>query len=149
METLPSAVRRCGRWMRPVLVGALGFAWITIGTGDAVAQLRQAPRLAPAPGGQTGTSDSPVKGGRVSGSRPQGTLVETLQVDGTGALVSSAAFAMLVGIRVLMGPTFGGFLILTVFWVPWSAVLDLVAARVKVKARAAAATPTSDISPML
>jgi hypothetical protein len=31
-----------------------------------------------------------------------------------------AAFALLVGIRVLMGPTFGGFLIANVFWVPWS-----------------------------
>jgi hypothetical protein len=33
-----------------------------------------------------------------------------------------AAFAMLIGIRVLMGPTFGGFLIATVFWVPWEAL---------------------------
>jgi hypothetical protein len=30
-----------------------------------------------------------------------------------------AAFLLLVGIRVLMGPTFGGFLIANVFWVPW------------------------------
>jgi hypothetical protein len=33
-----------------------------------------------------------------------------------------AAFCMLVGIRVLMGPTFGAFLLATVFWVPWEAV---------------------------
>ena len=29
---------------------------------------------------------------------------------------------MLVGIWILIGPTFGGFLIANVFWVPWSAV---------------------------
>jgi hypothetical protein len=33
-----------------------------------------------------------------------------------------AAFCMLVGIRVLMGPTFGAFLIASVFWLPWNAV---------------------------
>ena len=33
-----------------------------------------------------------------------------------------AAFLMLVGIRVLMGPTFGGFLVANVFWIPWSAL---------------------------
>jgi predicted DCC family thiol-disulfide oxidoreductase YuxK len=33
-----------------------------------------------------------------------------------------AAFLMLIGIRVLMGPTFGGFLVANVFWVPWSAL---------------------------
>ena len=32
------------------------------------------------------------------------------------------AFMMLVGIRMLMGPTFGGFLVANVFWVPWSAL---------------------------
>ena len=57
-----------------------------------------------------------------------------------------AAFGMLIGIRVLMGPTFGGFLILNVFWVPWSVVLDSVAARVRLKSRATAAGATSDIS---
>jgi hypothetical protein len=41
------------------------------------------------------------------------------------------AFAMLIGIRVLMGPTFGGFLIANVFWVPW----DLVGARALAWAR--------------
>ena len=39
-----------------------------------------------------------------------------------------AAFAMLIGIRMLMGPTFGGFLIANVFWVPWDAVGARVAA---------------------
>jgi hypothetical protein len=38
-----------------------------------------------------------------------------------------AAFMMLVGIRVLMGPTFGGFLVVNAFWVPW----DLIGARVR------------------
>ena len=60
-----------------------------------------------------------------------------------------AAFGMLIGIRVLMGPTFGGFLILNVFWVPWSAVLDSIAARVRLKTRATAAATTSDISSTL
>jgi len=60
-----------------------------------------------------------------------------------------AAFGMLIGIRVLMGPTFGGFLILNVFWVPWSVVLDSLTARVRLKSRAAAADATSDISSTL
>jgi hypothetical protein len=59
-----------------------------------------------------------------------------------------AAAAMLIGIRVLMGPTFGGFLILNVFWVPWRAVLDMVSARVHLRHRATA-TATSDVSPTL
>lgn len=33
-----------------------------------------------------------------------------------------AGVALLVGIRILMGPTFGGFLIANVFWVPWQAL---------------------------
>jgi len=33
-----------------------------------------------------------------------------------------AAIGMLLAIRVLMGPTFGGFLIVNVFWVPWHAL---------------------------
>jgi hypothetical protein len=44
-----------------------------------------------------------------------------------------AAFGMLIGIRALMGPTFGGFLVANVFWVPW----DTVAARAAAWARAA------------
>jgi hypothetical protein len=38
------------------------------------------------------------------------------------------AFGMLVGIRILMGPTFGGFLVANVFWVPWDAVAARAAA---------------------
>jgi hypothetical protein len=38
-----------------------------------------------------------------------------------------AAFIMLLGIRVLMGPTFGGFLVVNAFWVPW----DLIGARIR------------------
>jgi hypothetical protein len=38
------------------------------------------------------------------------------------ALLVPAAFAMLVGIRVLMGPTFGAFLVVNVVWVPWDAI---------------------------
>jgi hypothetical protein len=38
------------------------------------------------------------------------------------ALLVPAAFCMLVGIRVLMGPTFGGFLLANVFWMPWEAL---------------------------
>jgi hypothetical protein len=56
-----------------------------------------------------------------------------------------AAFAMLIGIRVLMGPTFGGFLIVAVFWIPWTALIDLVTARVRVQRTANAAAPGSDI----
>jgi len=41
-----------------------------------------------------------------------------------------AAIAMLIGIRVLMGPTFGGFLIVNVFWMPWHAVAARLGARV-------------------
>jgi len=33
-----------------------------------------------------------------------------------------AAIGMLVAIRLLMGPTFGGFLVVNVFWVPWHAL---------------------------
>jgi hypothetical protein len=38
------------------------------------------------------------------------------------ALLVPAAFGMLIGIRILMGPTFGGFLIAGVFWIPWDAL---------------------------
>lgn len=38
------------------------------------------------------------------------------------AVVVPSAALLLVGIRVLMGPTFGGFLIANVFWVPWRMV---------------------------
>jgi predicted DCC family thiol-disulfide oxidoreductase YuxK len=33
-----------------------------------------------------------------------------------------AGVALLVGIRIMMGPTFGGFLMANVFWVPWQAL---------------------------
>jgi hypothetical protein len=33
-----------------------------------------------------------------------------------------AAFLMLIGIRILMGPTFGGFLVANVFWINWDAL---------------------------
>ena len=39
-----------------------------------------------------------------------------------------AAFGMLIGIRTLLGPTFGGFLIANVFWVPWTTVGEQVRA---------------------
>jgi hypothetical protein len=45
-------------------------------------------------------------------------------------LVPSAAL-MLVGIRVLMGPTFGVFLVCNLFWVPWSRVGAFVRARAR------------------
>lgn len=60
-----------------------------------------------------------------------------------------AEIAMLVGIRVLMGPTFGGFLVLNVFWVPWSVVIDSLAVRARVKTDAAAAAETRDVSTSL
>ena len=40
-----------------------------------------------------------------------------------------ATFAMLVSIRVLMGPTFGGFLAVFAFWAPWTAIGTLLAVR--------------------
>jgi hypothetical protein len=49
-------------------------------------------------------------------------FVATLFSARARAVLVPAAIAMLVGIRVLMGPTFGGFLIANVFWVPWDAV---------------------------
>ena len=39
------------------------------------------------------------------------------------AVLVPGAFGMLVGIAILMGPTFGGFLTAFAFWVPWSAIL--------------------------
>jgi len=37
-----------------------------------------------------------------------------------------AGFGMLLGIRLLMGPTFEQFMMCGVFWVPWAAVLEAV-----------------------
>jgi len=42
-----------------------------------------------------------------------------------------AAALLLVGIRITMGPTFGGFLIANVFWVPWSALAERLLARAR------------------
>ena len=55
-----------------------------------------------------------------------------------------AAFAMLIAIRVLMGPTFGGFLIANVFWVPWSMLGDALAIRVGHSRRASTIAPAAD-----
>lgn len=43
-----------------------------------------------------------------------------------------AAALLLIGIRITMGPTFGGFLIANVFWVPWTALAE----RLRLRARA-------------
>ena len=45
------------------------------------------------------------------------------------AVLVPAAAGMLISIRMLMGPTFGGFLIANVFWVPWRAIGARVRAR--------------------
>ncbi len=45
------------------------------------------------------------------------------------------AFAMLVGIRLVMGPTFAGFLAVFTFWAPWAAIGARVAARLRGGAR--------------
>lgn len=57
-----------------------------------------------------------------------------------------AAFAMLIGIRTLMGPTFGGFLVANVVWVPWEAVALRAEARGWGRARRRAAAETSTSS---
>lgn len=53
-----------------------------------------------------------------------------------------SAFMMLVGIRLLMGPTFGGFLVVNVFWVPWKALLE----RVGVTSRTTTPRPPAHVS---
>lgn len=50
------------------------------------------------------------------------------------AVFVPAAALLLIGIRVTMGPTFGGFLIANVFWVPWSALGERLAVRSRVRA---------------
>jgi predicted DCC family thiol-disulfide oxidoreductase YuxK len=45
------------------------------------------------------------------------------------AVLVPAAFGMLVGIRILMGPTFGGFLTAFSFWVPWTRAIEWHTAR--------------------
>jgi hypothetical protein len=63
-------------------------------------------------------------------------------------LLVPAAFMMLVGIRILMGPTFGGFLIANVFWVPWTALLDAVAIRAGLRRPRATIPRVADASPV-
>ena len=45
------------------------------------------------------------------------------------AILVPSGLALLVGIRILMGPTFGGFLVVNVFWVPWERVLAALRVR--------------------
>jgi hypothetical protein len=45
------------------------------------------------------------------------------------AVMVPAAALLLIGIRITMGPTFGGFLIANVFWVPWRAIGERLAIR--------------------
>jgi len=54
-----------------------------------------------------------------------------------------AAIGMLLAIRVLMGPTFGGFLVVNVFWVPWRGLV--VRAETWVNARRHAATKPATV----
>jgi hypothetical protein len=60
-----------------------------------------------------------------------------------------AAALLLIGIRVTMGPTFGGFLIANVFWVPWSALAERLGVRFRTtpRARRARAAATSGHAP--
>jgi hypothetical protein len=66
-------------------------------------------------------------------TRAMAGLTVTIELGFVAALVSPvaravlvpAAICMLIGIRVLMGPTFGGFLLVNLFWVPW----DVMSAR--------------------
>lgn len=55
-----------------------------------------------------------------------------------------AAFAMLIGIRLLMGPTFGGFLIANVFWIPWESIAVRLPVRRQVLRRASKSRPSFD-----
>jgi hypothetical protein len=58
----------------------------------------------------------------------------------TRLVIVPAGLAMLIGIRVLMGPTFEQFMMCYVFWVPWQRILDVVhARRTGARARAHAA----------
>jgi hypothetical protein len=56
------------------------------------------------------------------------------------ALVPAAA-AMLIGIRVLMGPTFSSFLLANVFWIPWDVMGARAAAWLGARGRRHAGTP--------
>ena len=57
-----------------------------------------------------------------------------------------AAIAMLIAIRVMMGPTFGGFLVANVFWVPWQAILTRVEMWIVRRRPATDATSVDDVS---
>ena len=57
-----------------------------------------------------------------------------------------AAIAMLIAIRAMMGPTFGGFLVANVFWVPWQAVASRVEMWLAGRPRATAVTSENDRS---
>lgn len=63
------------------------------------------------------------------------TFVAALVSARARAVVVPAAALLLVAIRVLMGPTFSGFLIANVFWVPWRAVGARLAAWRAARAR--------------
>jgi hypothetical protein len=65
------------------------------------------------------------------------------------ALFVPAAFLMLIGIRVLMGPTFGGFLVVNVFCVPWTTLLGWATSPARVRARTAAPVTTTDVTTTL
>jgi hypothetical protein len=62
------------------------------------------------------------------------------------AVLVPAAVGMLIGIRVLMGPTFGGFLLATVFWVPWDAAGARAAAWRRPRSRRHAGHPAQSES---
>jgi len=53
-----------------------------------------------------------------------------------------AAIGMLAAIRLMMGPTFGGFLVVNVFWVPWQRIVTRAETWVIVRRRAVT-TPAS------
>ena len=65
------------------------------------------------------------------------------------AVFVPAAALLLIGIRVTMGPTFGGFLIANVFWVPWGALAERLGVRSRATAiaRQARAASASDAAP--
>jgi hypothetical protein len=73
-------------------------------------------------------------------------FVATLFSKKARIVVVPAACLLLISIRLLMGPTFGGFLIANVFWVPWSAALEAVVARARLGARAPHMATAHDVS---
>ena len=69
------------------------------------------------------------------------TFISSLWSRRARALLVPAAAAMLIGIRALMGPTFGGFLITDVFWVPWDLVAQRVTAWLRLRSTHRETTP--------